>query len=275
VAVNLVVTGSGSGIGRALSEHLLGRGDAVWGLARSDQSEFAARHPGLFRFRRCDLSKWPQAASAADEIGAAWSHIDGLVCCAGIQGAIGPASTVEPSRWSETVRGNLDATFFAIRAFRALLSRSPRRAKIVCFSGGGATKPRPNFSAYAAAKAAIARLVETIAAEEGPSVDINAVAPGAVPTRMTEEILAGGPAAGAAEVEAARKAKDAGGAPMARAIGLVEWLLSPSSDGISGRLLSAQWDPWPDLARRKDELASSDVYTLRRVVPEDRAKSWI
>jgi len=55
---------------------------------------------------------------------------------------------------------------------------------------------------------------------------------------------------------------------------LVEYLLSPVSDGISGRLISALWDPWQDLARHKEELADSDIYTLRRVVPADRGAPW-
>ena len=155
-------------------------------------------------------------------------------------------------------------------------ARAPRRAKIVCFSGGGATKPRPNFSAYGAAKAAVVRLVETVAEEErGKPVDINAVAPGAIYTHLTDEVIALGPGVvGESEHQAALLQKTAGGAPMARALDLVEWLLSPASDGISGRLISAQWDPWPELERHKGELAAGDVYTLRRITPEERGQSW-
>jgi len=77
------------------------------------------------------------------------------------------------------VRTNLDGTFNAIRAFYEALRRNPRRAKIVCFSGGGATRPRPNFSAYGVSKTAVVRLVETVADEERDApLDINAVAPG-------------------------------------------------------------------------------------------------
>jgi 3-oxoacyl-[acyl-carrier protein] reductase len=178
---------------------------------------------------------------------------------------VGRTVATDPLKWDATVRANLEGTFHAIRAFHPLLARSARRAKIVCFSGGGATKPRPNFSAYGAAKTAIVRLVETIAEEErGQPIDINAVAPGAIPTRLTDEVLALGPGvAGAAEYQAALKNKAQGGGPLDRAVRLVEWLLSPSSDGISGRLISAAWDPWTDLDPAK--LAGTDLYTLRRV----------
>jgi NAD(P)-dependent dehydrogenase (short-subunit alcohol dehydrogenase family) len=271
-----VLTGSSTGIGRALAERLLAHGHQVWGLARSDQSEFVQRHGGAFRAARCDVADWPQMEHAAAEIAAAWPHIDGLVCCAGVQGEIGRAVATDPARWSATVRANLDGTFFAIRALHDALRRAPRRAKIVCFSGGGATKSRPNFSAYGVAKTGVVRLVETIAEEERAApLDINAIAPGAINTRLTDEVIALGPAvAGEAEYQAALKQKSTGGSSLNRALDLVEWLLSPASDGISGRLLSAPWDPWPTLGARATELASSDIFTLRRITPDERGKKW-
>jgi len=270
--MHLVITGTSSGIGHALAEHLLAQGHHVWGLARSDQAGLAAQYPAAFRATRCDVSDWDQVARAAREVQAAWPQADGLVTCAGLQGAVGPAVAVDPQQWSTTVRANLDGTYYAIRAFHELLRHAPRRAKIVCFSGGGATKPRPNFSAYGVAKTGVVRLVETVAEElRGQPLDINAVAPGAINTRLTDEVLRLGPdVAGPAEYEAARRQKETGGNSLEKAIGLVAWLLSPASDGISGRLLAAQWDPWATLDRHAKTLAGSEVYTLRRIVPEDR-----
>ena len=274
--MNLVLTGSSSGIGRALADRLLARGHRVWGLARSDQSEFAAKHGGAFSFSRCDVGNWSEVQRAATAVAAAWPHVDGLVTCAGRQGEIGRAVAVDPEKWSDTVRANLDGTFFALRAFDALLARAPNRAKVVCFSGGGATKPRANFSAYGVAKTGVVRLVETIAEEEkSRALDINAIAPGAINTRLTDEVLALGPSVvGEAEYATAQKQKMADGNSLEKALGLVEWLLSPASDGVSGRLLSAPWDPWPTLAAHRADLAASDIYTLRRVVPEDRGRKW-
>jgi NAD(P)-dependent dehydrogenase (short-subunit alcohol dehydrogenase family) len=270
--MRLVITGTSSGIGCALTGHLLVQGHHVWGLARSDQSDLTAKHPGVFRASRCDVADWTQMERTATEIAAAWPHIDGLITCAGLQGAIGPAVSLDPRQWSATIRANLDGTYYAIRACHELLSRAPRRAKIVCFSGGGATKARPNFSAYAAAKTGVIRLVETIAEElRGEPLDINAVAPGAINTRLTDEVLRLGPSVvGEAEYQAACKQKETGGGSLEKAISLVEWLLSPASDGISGRLLSAPWDSWAGLSRHAEAIAKSDVYTLRRIVPEDR-----
>jgi NAD(P)-dependent dehydrogenase (short-subunit alcohol dehydrogenase family) len=274
--MHIVLTGSSSGIGHALAKRLLGRGHHVWGLARSDQSELVEKLPGTFQATRCDVSNWTQVAAVARAVGGSWPHLDGLITCAGLQGAIGPTVSVDPLQWSATVHTNLDGTFYAVRAFHELLRRAPRRAKIVCFAGGGATKPRPNFSAYGVAKTGVVRLVETIAEEErSSSLDINAIAPGAINTRLTDEVIALGPVVvGEAEYEAALKQKATGGASLDCALDLVEWLLSPASDGVSGRLLSAPWDPWPTLDRRKSNLTGSDIYTLRRIVPEDRGQKW-
>lgn len=275
--MNLVLTGSSTGIGRALATQLLTRGNRVWGLARSDQTNFAAQHPGAFFTSRCDVADWTQVQLAAQTVAATWTHVDGLICCAGIQGEVGPAISADPARWSSTVRANLDGTFFPFRAFHDLLTRTPRRAKVIAFSGGGATKPRVNFSAYGVAKTGVVRLIETLAEElRDQTIDLNSIAPGAINTRLTDEVLALGPAiAGEAEYAAALKQKASGGASLDKALGLIEWLLSPASDGISGRLLAAPWDSWNTLDQHKTALANSDIYTLRRIVPEERSQNFM
>jgi NAD(P)-dependent dehydrogenase (short-subunit alcohol dehydrogenase family) len=274
--MKIVVTGSSTGIGRGLVVRLIAEGHSVWGIARSDQSEFEKVQQGAFRSTQCDVADWDKMTKTAEQVGKLWPQLDALVCCAGSQGEVGPAVRANPERWSATVRANLDGTFYSVRAFHSLLARAERRAKIICFSGGGATKARANFSAYGAAKTAIVRLVEMIAEEECDApLDINAVAPGAIATRLTDEVIALGPdIAGIAEFEAALKQKAGGGGSLERALDLVEWLLSPKSDGITGKLLSAPWDPWQGLGAHVADLAKTDVYTLRRITPEERGMKF-
>ena len=68
--------------------------------------------------------------------------------------------------------------------------------------------------------------------------------------------------------------KEKGATSLDLGAGLAVYLASAESDGITGRLISAQWDPWAKLAEHRDELARSDIYCLRRIVPEDRGKKW-
>jgi len=191
-----------------------------------------------------------------------------------VQGPIGPLETVDFAAWRAVFEVNL---FAAARLCQLVLPsmRASGRGKIINVSGGGATGPRPDFSAYALTKVAIVRLTETLGEElKGTAIDVNAVAPGAMNTRMLEEVLAAGPAAAPREYEAAVKRAQAGGTPPAKAAELIVWLATPASDGITGRLLSAVWDDWRGLTSRREELAKSDVYTLRRIVPKDRGLDW-
>jgi NAD(P)-dependent dehydrogenase (short-subunit alcohol dehydrogenase family) len=264
--MNLVLTGSSSGIGKFLADALDSAGHCVCRIARSPQEGFAFP---------ADVSDWAAMRGCAEGVSKKWSAVDGLICCAGIQEPIGPAMEMDPAAWRKNLAVNLDGTFLAIRAFHPLLSKSSSQAKVVCFSGGGATGPRPNFSAYSVSKAGVVRLVETLAAEwQGQPMDINAIAPGAVFTRMTEQVLArGAEAVGKNEFERASKQSRDNAGELARVLGLVEFLLSPRSDGISGKLISAVWDPWEKLDEFKADL-HGDIYTLRRIVPKDRSKTW-
>lgn len=277
--MNILITGSSSGIGRFLAERFGAHGHDVWGLARSSQADFqreCAARSIRFQFSQADVSNWELVSRCREEVGKSWANLDALICCAGTQSPIGPTMGLDPQAWSANVRLNLDGTFFAIRAFYHLLTRAPRRAKVICFSGGGATSPRANFSAYAASKAGVVRLVENLAQEwSGQNIDINAVAPGAIHTRMTEQVLALGPqVAGEKEYALAAQLKVKVGPALEKVRALVDFLLSADSDGISGKLISAPWDPWPTLQQHRDELARSDIYTLRRIVPEDRQQNW-
>jgi len=264
--MNLVITGSSSGIGKFLADSLTARGHAICRLARSPQDGFSFR---------CDVSDWPTLQHCARAVARKWGILDGLICCAGVQEPIGLAMEIDPSAWRKNLGVNLDGTFFAIRAFYPLLKKTSRRAKVICFSGGGSTRPRPNFAAYSIAKTGVVRLVETLAAEwHGSPLDINAVAPGAIFTRMTEQVLARGAAlAGQAEFESASNLSRDNCGKLEQVFGLVEFLLSEKSDGITGKLISAVWDPWEKLHEFKKDLGS-DIYTLRRVVPKDRGKTW-
>src|SRR4029079_4278019 len=149
------------------------------------------------------------------------------------------------------------------------LLRRRGHGKIVCLSGGGATTPLPHFSAYAASKAAVVRFAETLAHElRDAHVDVNAIAPGLLRTRMLEDVLAAGPGRVGAEFHARmRREAEAGATPLEKGAALAVFLASPRSDGITGRLLSAAWDDWANLPARREQLAPSDVYTLRRIVP--------
>ena len=109
--------------------------------------------------------------------------------------------------------------------------------KIVQLSGGGATAPRANFSAYAASKAAVVRFAESLAEEtQGSGIDVNAIAPGALNTSMLDEVIEAGPSAvGSDAYGAALRQQSEGGASFEPATSLAVFL-------ASGRVMASRAD---------------------------------
>ena len=280
---NAVITGASQGLGKAIAAEFLRQGASVLLCARGEPALSAARTEleklagagQRVLARSCDVSSEEQvkelAASAAKELGAI--HV--LVNNAGIYGPMGPTETIPWNEWARAIEINLYGVLLPTRAFIPEFKRAGV-GKIIFLSGGGATNPLPNISSYAAAKAAVVRLMETLAEELRPwHVDVNAIAPGALNTRFLDEVLAGGKErVGDAFYTRAVKQKESGGVPLEKGARLCAYLASGLSDGITGKLISAQWDPWEKLHEHKEELAKSDIYALRRIVPEDRGKKW-
>ena len=280
--LNALITGGSQGLGKVIAEHFLLEGANVVLCARNKmeltatRDELAKKFPAQKVFAKtCDVSSETDVnalvAFALRELGS----IQALVLNAGIYGPMGPTDTVSLDEWRRAMDINL---FGVLLPSRAVIPHFKKvgRGKIVVLSGGGATNPLPNISAYAASKAAVVRLMETLAEElKSFHVDVNAIAPGALATRLVDEVLAAGPdKVGAAFFEKNKGWKEKGAVPLDLGANLAVYLASAESDGITGKLISAQWDPWQDLQKHRDELAKSDIYCLRRIVPEDRGKKW-
>jgi 3-oxoacyl-[acyl-carrier protein] reductase len=278
-----VVTGASRGLGKVVAAHLAGRGahiiatgrdqaalDAAMAEIRSaaaspDQRVLAVRGDASLP---ADNERW-MAAVERD-----FGRVDVLVCNAGIYGPIGRIEDLDWDEWVKAIQINL---FGVVLACRAVLPTMRRQGsgKIIALSGGGATQPLPHFSAYAASKAAVVRFTETLAEEvKGTGIDVNAVAPGALNTRLLGEVLEAGPGrVGEQFFVRARKQREEGGTPLELGAELIGFLASADSNGITGRLISAVWDDWRSLPADRERVASSDVYTLRRIVPADRGWS--
>lgn len=278
--LNAIVTGASQGLGKAIAERYLTEGANVLICARDAALLAETRDELVLLGRRvlaqpCDVSDEAQVAALTERAVREFGSVHVLVCNAGIYGPMGPTEEVDLREWMRAIEINLLGTLLPCRALIPHF-KAAGRGKIVVISGGGATNPMPNVSAYAASKAAVVRLVETLAEElKEHGVDVNAVAPGALVTRLIGQVLAAGrEKVGAAFFEKNQKWADEGATPMALGAGLCAYLASAESDGITGRLLSAPWDDWTNLHKHHAELRDSDIYCLRRIVPEDRGGAW-
>jgi NAD(P)-dependent dehydrogenase (short-subunit alcohol dehydrogenase family) len=278
-----IVTGASQGFGLAVAKAFAHEGASVLICARSaERLESAAREiqsvaRGGARVAqmRADVARSDDVTALVEGARSDWAGIDILVCNAGIYGPKGPVESVPLEEWSEAVRINLMGVVLPCRAVLPEMKQR-KQGKIILLSGGGATKPLPFLSAYAASKAAVVRFGETLAEEVRESgVAVNAVAPGMLNTRLLDEVLDAGPEkVGRAFYETAVKQKAAGGTPLERGAALCVYLASDESAEITGKLLAAVWDPWETLSERLADIRESDIYTLRRIVPADRGKSW-
>ncbi len=276
-----LVTGANQGLGFAIAEAYAAAGAAVAICARDRALLEAAAeslrraHPDADVFAQpCDVGDRADVDRLFAALDARQAGLDVVVCNAGVYGPKGAIETVDWDAWVDALRINLIGTAYCARRALASLAGSAR-GKIVIISGGGATKPLPNLSSYAASKAGIVRFGETLAEEtRGRGIDVNMIAPGALNTRLLDEILAAGPqTVGEAFFAASLKQQQTGGTPLDVAARLAVFLASGAADGISGKLISAPWDPW-ERFRADDERLNGDVYTLRRIVPEERGWSW-
>lgn len=281
---NIVLTGASRGLGKSIAQALWSRGANLLLVARSKE-ELETLRAGLQRapVRQkqsaavcvADLSKDTAAATIVNKALSIWPAAHALINNAGILGPIGKAWENDWRDWESTMRVNLFAPVELCRAFVPWMIQTGG-GSIINLSGGGATSPRPNFSAYATAKTGLARFTEILALElKDTGVRANSIAPGAMATDMLNKILeAGRDKVGADEFDKVVKQAESGGTPPEKATELCVFLASDEAKEITGKIIAAVWDPWTQFAAHLDELKESDIYTLRRIVPEDRGQKW-
>lgn len=279
---NAIITGANQGFGFAVAEAFMLEGASIAICARDEEKLTNAKkkllalsqpHQIVFA-QSVDVSIESEVETFIHKSIETLGSIDVIVNNAGIYGPKGSIEIVDSNAWTKAIAINLFGVFYVCKHILPHMKQQ-HSGKIINLSGGGATNPLPHISAYAASKAAVVRLTETLAEEcREYGIDVNAVAPGALNTRLLEEILEAGPAlVGQSFYTKATKQKESGGASLKNGAELCVYLASDESNGITGKLISAVWDPWQRFADYKEEL-NSDIYTLRRIVPEDRGKKW-
>lgn len=278
----VVISGANQGFGFAVAKKFILEGADITICARNQELlaqaqkelQTASTYAKVFA-KVTDISNPSQVDDLITYAQTEMGSIDVLVANAGVYGTKGPIEEIDWQEWSDTIDINLKGTVLQCRSVIPHFKQQ-HSGKIIILSGGGATKPMPFLSAYAASKAATVRFAETLAEEvKDFNIAVNTVAPGGLNTRLLDEILQAGPSkVGKQFYEQSIKQKQQGGTPLEIGASLCAFLASSLSDGITGKLISAVWDPWEDLPKYIEHLKNSDVYTLRRITPEDRGITW-
>lgn len=264
---SILVTGAGRGIGKRLAIGFAMLGARVALLARTQPELDLAKLEidqvnGTSLRVRADVRHPDQLVAAVGRVVSTFGTVDVLIAAAGVSGPIGPLLSTKAKAWAETIETNLIGLVNSCRAVLPTMIEK-RKGKIIAIAGMGAAAARPNFSAYAASKAAMVRFVECLAEEvEDHNVQVNTMLPGNAYTSMTDEILqAGEGRAGRKEVADAEQVRITGGIAPEKQVQLAEFLASERSNHISGRLIYVS-DDWKKL---ESQNMKAELYTLRRV----------
>lgn len=278
---NILIIGASRGLGEAIANTIWGYGANIALVSRDEEklknvaSLLDKREHQRSSIFPKDLSSPNAVTEIFDFAQTVFHHLDVLVYNAAIQGPIGPLWENDWDLWEKAINVNLLA---AIRLSHlcAKWMLPHQEGKMIFLSGGGATSSRPNFSSYAVAKTGLVRFCEVLADElELYNIQANCVAPGTMATSLLNDIVIAGPnLAGQKEFYTALQAQRGGGTPPEKAAELVAFLASTLSHGITGKVISAVWDPWEKFPNHLDELQKTDIYTLRRIVPKDRGQLW-
>ncbi len=247
---HIVVTGAGTGIGRAIARRLGRDGASVTLLARDSGQARGGRGDdrGADARRRLRHPRPRQGGEGVRGRRSELGPIHALVACSGIGGSNG--GNAKEDRFDEIVATNLNGTYYCCRAALENLAPGPEARHLVVISSILARIAVPEYTGYSASKAGLLGLVRSFAAELGEdNIQVNAICPGWVDTDMAWDGLDGIAAAtGGTREDAYRDAMEA--VPLGRMsqpediAGTVAWLLSPDARGVTGQAIDQNGGAW-------------------------------
>ncbi len=266
----VLITGGSLGIGKCMAKKFAMNNARVIICSRNQQdlddaaAEISA--VGSCEGMAVDVSRPDKAKQLIDYVRKKHGRLDVLINCAGIYGPIGPLETTDAVLWEQAIKINLIGTMNCIRHAIPVMKQQGS-GKIINMAGGGVggTNIQPNFSAYIASKAAISGFTEAMARElKDFNIQVNAISPGSVNTRLLDQVLKAGESSGSEFLEKSRKQKTDGGTSPEKAAALALFLAGDDSNFVTGKTLSAVWDDYSHFHEIRQRLDSS-LYNLRRI----------
>tara|TARA_B100000212_G_C27373269_1_gene533535 strand:- start:1419 stop:2297 length:879 start_codon:yes stop_codon:yes gene_type:complete len=278
-----LITGASSGLGLEISKAFIKEGANLILCSRSLTSlnkqskeliKLKESHQKIIFFST-DITNEKEIDNLISKSLKEFKRIEILVNNAGIIGPKGNFEDLDWEEWIYALKTNLLGSAYLIKKLLPIFKKN-NYGRIIQISGGGATSPLPYQSIYAASKAGIVRLIETIACEvKDFNISANCIAPGALNTKILDEYIQSGPSKlGKTFYQKILKQRELGGAPIEKAVNLSVALASENFPLLRGKLISAVWDDWENIEQFYSELKNTDVYTLRRITAKDRSFKW-
>jgi len=272
-----IVTGGGRGIGKAIALRFAQEGCNLVLVSRTSiELEQTAeiikkKFPVKVSVFEIDISHEAEVLSMAQKVYKDFGKISILINNAAIIGPIGEVSQIDGTDFLETLNINIGGTFFCTKAVIPYM-KSQKIGCIINLSGGGGLNAFPYYDAYSASKSAIVRLTENFSLElEKFNINVTAISPGAVNTQMFfDQLKVDQESLGEKNWMALQNQLISGGESVDKAAELTLFLACQKGKEFSGRVISAIWDNWEDIAKKKEKIVNSDIFNMRRIVPKDR-----
>ena len=266
-----IITGAGRGIGRAIAIAFAKEGAKVSLVARTiseleETAQLIEEYGSTSLVIPTDVTQPSSVASMVQETVSQYGRVDILVNNAGVPGPIGALQNNKIDDWIKTIQVNVIGPYLCCKSVVPLMTNQGG-GKIINLAGAGANNAWANLSAYCTSKAGVVRMTEVLALElENKNIQVNALGPGSIHTRMWEELRNGAEAANATKIrEIGDQVLSGGGASLENPAELAVFLASDDSGKLSGRLISAVTDDFNNIAAKIPEIMESEAFTLRRL----------
>ena len=190
---SVIITGAGSGIGRAASLLFSKEGAKLIIVDRSEAvhetAAMVTKAGGTIEAVTADAGSEADVKAFIDKAVATYGHLDAIWANAGVSGGLVPLGEQTVEQWQEVLRVNLIGPFLAVKYAMPLMVKQKSGAIVLTASVAG-LKSGASGHPYAASKAGVISLVQTTAYSlSGSGVRINAVCPGLIETGMTKPIF--------------------------------------------------------------------------------------
>jgi NAD(P)-dependent dehydrogenase (short-subunit alcohol dehydrogenase family) len=281
--INVLLTGGNQGLGETLAKELVKSQANLIICARTKSSiDLVKKNLDLLKHKNqklygvvTDISNSKDVEDLYNKAKSELGNIDILINNAAVIEPPNKFLECDFTEWKKSFDINFFGSVLMIKKFLQDMVKNGF-GKVIQLSGGGAASPLEGMTSYASSKVAIVRFLESISKEYLDSgVDFNSVAPGMMRTRLLQQMVDAGPdVIGPALHDKSKDLVNSASDSSLLACKLILFLCSERSRGISGKLISAQWDNWQTWPEHIRELVNSDVFTLRRITGKDRNFHW-
>lgn len=235
----IIVTGAGGGMGKAIIQEQLAKGNIAVGLDISvaSLSDLAHDHDTLRCFEVNALQE-ERVSEVFKLIFDEYGRIDGLVNALGIAQAAKPIEQVTMDEWNRLMDVNVKSLFITTKAVVPYM-KERLKGSIVTIASISAVRPRPGLQSYIASKGAAESFTRGLAIELAPfQIRVNTIHPGPADTQMLSQFTTQG-----ADIEQTKESVFVQSVPLGRLVnpsdiaGAVSYLLSDAATMVTGTTL--------------------------------------